>query len=344
MSRMLPVSAPEAITLAVAAGKNPPDLSALDGVNIRMATPEQLPRAVRGADALLIWDFSATGVASAVQEQDRLQWIHVSSAGVDHVLTPELRESGITVTNTRGLLDEAIAEYVLGLVLAFAKDLPKTLQLQQKHQWNHRLTGRLAGAKALVVGPGSVGRCVGELLGKVGVAVDAVGRTPRQGDGVFGSVFAQHCLKEVIGNYGYVILTAPLTAETEGMINAPVLEAMDSAARLINVGRGPLIVEEHLITALNQGTIAGAALDVFQHEPLPPTHPLWTTPNTIISPHMAGDFFEWRAAALEIFVRNLRRFRSGTELLNQIDKEAGYVRSSRSPSSVLQEQQKESAS
>lgn len=314
------------ITLAVAAGKNPPDLSALGDVDVRMAAPDELGRAARGADALLVWDFTASGVADAVQQQDRLQWIHVSSTGVDHVLTRELRDSSITVTNTRGVLDQAIAEYVLGLMLAFAKDLPGTLRLQAQKQWKHRLTAQLSGSKALVIGPGSIGRHIGSLLGRVGLQVDAVGRTARTTDVDFGAVYAQDRLRDIVGAYDYVILTAPLTEETRGIVDAGVLAAMKASARIINVARGPLIVEAALEAALHEGTIAGAALDVFDHEPLPSTHPLWTAPNIIVSPHMAGDFFDWRTALLDLFLENFSRFQTGRELLNQIDKEAGYVR------------------
>ncbi|PSL00903.1 phosphoglycerate dehydrogenase-like enzyme [Murinocardiopsis flavida] len=316
------------LTLAVAVEDTRPDLSAIAAgadVAIRYATPAELPDAIDGADALLVWAFTAGGVADAWPRAAALRWMHVSSAGVDRVLTPQVVASDVVVTNVRGVLDDAIAEYVLGLVLAFAKDLPGTLRRQGERRWEHRPTERLRGARALVVGPGAIGRAIGSLLGGVGMGVDAVARSRRDGDATFAAVHGQADLGAVIGDYHYVIVAAPLTDGTRGMLDAGAIAAMAPDARLINVARGPIVDEEALTAALLRGDIAGAALDVFHDEPLPAEHPLWRCPNVIISPHMAGDFVGWRDSLLGVFLDNFARFRSGRPLLNVVRKELGFV-------------------
>ncbi|MFC4564182.1 D-2-hydroxyacid dehydrogenase [Nocardiopsis mangrovi] len=313
------------ITLAVAVGEHRPDLSHLAGAEVRYAAPAELPAAIEGADALLVWDFSAHGIAEAWPRASALRWMHVSSAGVDRVLTRQVVDSDVVVTNVRGVLDDTIAEYVLGLVLAFAKDLPGTLRRQADRRWEHRPTARLRGSRALVIGPGAVGRAIGSLLGGVGVAVDAVGRSRRGGDSVFGAVHGPDELAGVVGGYEWVVVAAPLTEETRGLVGADVIGAMAAGARLVNVARGPIVDEDALTDALLGRRIAGAALDVFGREPLPESHPLWGCPNVIISPHMAGDFFGWRDSLLDVFTENFERFRSGRTLLNVVRKDLGFV-------------------
>ncbi|WGW11660.1 D-2-hydroxyacid dehydrogenase [Saxibacter everestensis] len=313
------------LTLAVLVADQRPDLSGLADVEVRFAEAEQLPAALDGADAFLVWDFSARGIPQAWPRAAELRWMHVNSAGVDRVLTRQIAESNVVMTNARGVLDETIAEYVLGLVLAFAKDLPGTLSRQTEQVWQHRPTERLRGSKALVIGPGAIGRKIAKYLFALGLEVDAVGRTTRDGDPVFRTIHAQARLAEVAGDYDYLIVAAPLTPETRGLVNARVIAALPPNARLINVARGPIVDETALIEALRSGAISGAALDVCNEEPLPAGHPLWNCPNTIISPHMAGDFHGWRAALLDVFLTNLERFRMGQPLLNVVDKKSGYI-------------------
>lgn len=313
------------LRLAILVADHQPALPDLDGVDVRLAMKDDLPETLEYADALLVWDFSAVGVANALPTAKRLRWIHVSSAGVDRVLSDEIRRRDIVVTNTRGVLDTTMAEYVLSLLLAWVKDLPGTLERQGRHEWEHRPTRRLAGLRALVVGVGGIGRSTAAMLRAVGVEVDGVGRTARTGEPPFGTVYAQSSLADVVGDYDAVVVAAPLTRETRGMINARTLDAMRTSAYLINVGRGGLVDEPALVEALRGGGLAGAALDVFATEPLPPKHPLWEMPGVIVSPHMAGDYIGWRDDLLAVFLDNLDRFRGGAPLLNTVDKELGYI-------------------
>src|SRR5919199_1412501 len=167
--------------VAVLCGEHePPDMDSVQEVaEVRYTRAAGLPAALRGADVLFVWDFLSTALPAAWPAADRLRWVHIASAGVDPVLFPELVHSPVVLTNSRGIFDRPIAEYVLGLVLAFAKDLPVTLDLQRHRSWRHRETERIDGRRALVVGTGSIGRAIGRLLHAAGMTVDGVGRTAR---------------------------------------------------------------------------------------------------------------------------------------------------------------------
>jgi phosphoglycerate dehydrogenase-like enzyme len=292
--------------------------------DVRTAGPADLARALRGAEVLLAWDFRTPALAAAWPAADRLRWVHTASAGVDNVLTPEVAASAVTVTNSRGVFDAAIAEYVLGLVLAFAKDLVGTWERQRRRVWEHRDTERVAGATAVVVGVGPIGRATTRMLRAAGVHVRSVGRTARD-DPELGAVSASADLVRLLPEADYVVLVAPLTAQTRGMVGAAELAAMRPTARLINVGRGELVVEPELIAALRSGGIGGAALDVFEREPLPQSSPLWDLPGVLVSPHMSADAVGWREQLAELFLGNLRRWCAGEPLCNVVDKDLGYV-------------------
>ena len=292
---------------------------------VRYVTAEGLVDALPGADVLLVWDFRAGTLSSAWPVADRLRWVHAASAGVNHVLTPEVVASDVVVTNSRGVFDEPMAEYVLAMALALAKDLPTTLNRQRERRWHHRETERLGGKRALVAGTGPIGRAIGRKLAAVGMTVTGLGRAPRSTDPDLGEVLPMSSLSEVLPDMDWVVLAAPLTDETRGMIDAKALAAMKPTARLVNVGRGPLVVQDDLVEALAAGSLAGAALDVFVDEPLPESSPLWEMPNVIVSPHMSGDVVGWRAELVALFRDNLTRYLDGEPLRNVVDKARGYV-------------------
>jgi phosphoglycerate dehydrogenase-like enzyme len=218
-----------------------------------------------------------------------------------------------------------MAEYVLGTVLTFAKDLHTSIRLQDRKRWQHRETERIEGKRALVVGTGPIGRAIAAQLSAAGLAVSGAGRVARDGDPDFGTVHASDDLDEVYGEFDYVVLAAPLTEQTRGMINADALARFAPTARLINVGRGDLVVQEDLVEALAAERLAGAALDVFDTEPLPETSPLWEMPHVLVSPHMSGDTVGWTEELVELFTANLHRYVAGRELRNVVDKHRGYV-------------------
>ena len=317
-------------TVAVlCADHRPPDMAAVERhAEVRYVGTAELAEALQGADALFVWDFLSTAVADAWPTAHPIGWVHVASAGVDRLLFPELVEADVVVTNSRGVFDQPIAEYVLGLVLAFAKDLPRTWELQGGRSWKHRETQRLAGAGAVVVGSGPIGRGIARLLGAAGMRVSLVGRTRRDDDPDVGVVHASSELRSLLGEADYVVAAAPLTDATRAMFDAEAFAAMRSGARFINVGRGQLVDEDALVAAVRSGSIAGAALDVFTQEPLPDSHPLWTLDGVLVSPHMSGDVIGWHADLSRLFVDNFDRWRSGAPLRNVVDKRRGYVRGS----------------
>lgn len=327
---------------ALPASGGPPDVVVLLGdvdprgmeeaeglARIRYVRETELAKALPGADVLFMWDFLSDALAGAWPESGGPRWVHIASAGVDRLMFPGLTHSDTIVTNSRGVFDEPIAEYVLGLVLAFAKDLHTTLRLQGERRWRHRETERVTGARALVVGTGPIGRAIGRRLSAAGLAVSGAGRTARDADPDLGVVHPMERLGEALAEADYVVLAAPLTPQTRKMIDAAALERMRPSARLVNVGRGGLVAEDDLVEALRAGRIAGAALDVFEDEPLPESSPLWDLPNVIVSPHMSGDVVGWRDELVRLFADNLGRYVSGRPLRNVVDKRLGYVGSER---------------
>ena len=302
---------------------------------LRFATDrDTLQQVLPGADILLEWNFAAEDLQQAWSRADRLRWIHWSGAGVDAALFPGACASDVVLTNARGVFDRAMAEYVLGLVCAFAKRLPETLALQRENTWQHRLTRRIEGQVATLVGIGGIGRATSRLLRLIGMRTIGVGRHSRTVDLDFDQVYSIRDLNQALGQSDFLILSLPATAETEQIIDANALNALKRGAYVINVGRGHSLHEEALINALISERVAGAALDVFVNEPLARDHPLWSMDNVIISPHMSGDYIGFAVALAEVFLDNLHRYQMGWPLLNQIDKTQGYFVSSLTRSTI----------
>ncbi|MAL99693.1 D-2-hydroxyacid dehydrogenase [Hydrocarboniclastica marina] len=305
----------------------PPGIELLDGhVEVRSACDEaSLRETLPGTQILLVTDFRTEALRAAWPSADSLQWVHATSAGVDALLIPELVDSDIPVTNAQGIFDKSIAEYVLGAILIFAKDFHGSLAYQRNHQWKHRDTERALGKRVLVVGAGSIGREIAKLTSAIGMEVYGVARRARRDDPDFKEVFASEYLHEQLGLADYVVLSMPLTPATEGMFGPEEFAAMKPEGRFINIARGAIVQTQALVEALEKGRIAGAALDVFEQEPLPAEHRLWDFDNVIMTAHMAGDFIGWRVALIEQFMANLAHWQKGEKLFNQVDKKLGYV-------------------
>ncbi len=305
-----------------------PGLSELrDQAELRFAsTTVELSNALPGADVLLGWNFRAD-LQEAWESATDLRWIHWAGAGVDAAVFPELAASEVQLTNARGVFDVPMAEWVLGMIICFAKAIPRSLEFQAQAEWKHRVTEMVAGKRALVVGVGSIGRAVGRLLRAAGMEVEAVGRSARDGDTDFGHVYAIDELHACLPGADYVVLITPLTEQTRNLFAAAEFAAMATHARFINIGRGALVVEVDLLAALHEGQIAGAALDVFVEEPLPPESPFWNAPNCLVSPHMSGDYAEYEVGMADQFMHNWARYLAGEPLLNLVDKKLGFVSS-----------------
>ncbi len=315
------------VVMGAAAEDPPPGIGVVaDAVDLSFAdTAEGLAGELAGADILFAWRPRSGLLPDAWPAATDLAWIQSGSAGVDGLLFPELVESHVVVTNARGVFDDAMAEYVLGLMLLLSKGLLGVLDRQRRAEWQPRDSERLSGQHVLVVGVGPIGRAIGRACRGFGMAVRGMGRTARPGDEVFDTIHGLDELADVVRWADFVVNVLPSAPGTARAFDARVLARMDPRARLINVGRGSTIDEGALVEALREGRIAGAALDVFEREPLPPGSPLWTMPGVVVSPHMSGDFAGWREAVVEIFVENLDRYLSGKPLLNVVDKARGYV-------------------
>ncbi|MDX2356994.1 D-2-hydroxyacid dehydrogenase [Dietzia sp. PP-33] len=314
------------VVLLTADGVAPP--SSLDEVrelaDVRECTADTLAGALPGAEVLLVWDIFSGALADAWHAADSLRWVHVAAAGVDKLLFDGLRDSDVLVTNARGVFDGPIAEYVLACVLAHDKRLHETEALRRAGQWRHRETTRVAGRRALVVGTGGIGRATARLLRAVGLDVSGAGRRPRDDDEDFGVILDSARLADHLGEVDHLIMVAPLTEATRGMLGAAELAEMPDGAHVVNVGRGQLVDQGALTREIASGRLA-AHLDVLDVEPLPDGDPLWTLDGAHISPHMSGDVEGWRGTLSEQFRDHLRTWLAGGEPGPAVDKSRGYV-------------------
>ena len=282
----------------------------------------QLPGEAVEADALLIW---SGYLREHWSRFTRLRWVHAGTADVERVLFPELAASDVVLTNWRYVFDQALAEYTIGLMLALSKDVATTIRHQLEHRWVQRETETLSGKTVVMLGVGPIARRIAQLAKALGMSVRGIGRTARAADPDFGDIAASDALPASFAATDYVVMVLPSTPETAGMVGAAALGVLKPTARLVNVGRGSTLDQDALCTALREGRIAGAALDVMSPEPLPADSPLWDVPNLILSPHMSGDHAGWQQDIADLFIRNLERFQRDEPLLNVVDKSLGYA-------------------
>ncbi|MBI2780409.1 MAG: D-2-hydroxyacid dehydrogenase [Chloroflexi bacterium] len=271
-----------------------------------------------------------------------LTWVHSATSGVERALTPAALARDVLVTNARGVFSRPIAEHVLLMILAVSRHLPELLELQHERTWQPLEGRELRELTVGIVGYGSLGRSVASLASAFGSRVIAMRRRPDMGDARptrdpgtdDGDVFpfeprldrlvGPDRLHELLGESDVVVLAAPLTPETEGMIDEAAVAAMKRDAWLINVARGRLIDDKALIRALRENRIGGAALDTFRDEPLPQSSPYWELSNVILTPHTAWSSARVLDRSIDLFCDNLVRFSRGEPLRNVVDPAAGY--------------------
>ena len=271
----------------------------------------------------LRWGLDQDVFQRLVTETPNLEWIHTISAGVEHVLFPELIESDIVLTNASGVFNVPIAETVLGYMLAVVKRLPDFLAQQRDHRWKTRRLEELRGQTVGIVGMGDIGTEVGRLCQAFGMTVRGLQRHPEPKE-YADEVLPTRWLHDLLSRSDFVVIAAPLTEETRGMIGAPEIAAMKPDAWLVNIARGAIVDQDALIEALEAERIGGACLDVFAEEPLPEESPLWDLPNVILTPHNSWSSPHLEERAADLFLENLRRYVTGEPLLNVVDKKAGY--------------------
>ncbi len=269
--------------------------------------------------------------APQLKDAKKLKWIHSTAAGVAQLMYPELRDSGILVTNPSGVFSVPMAEHTMCLLLAMARNFPDSVRHQDRANWGQQemwdqpqhLT-ELNGRVLLIVGYGSIGRELGRRARAFDMRVWGVTRSGK-GDATHAEkIVAAAQLESVLPEADYVVLAAPETSDTKQLMGAPQIARMKPGARLINVGRGSLLDEPALVRALETRALAGAALDVTGTEPLPPDSPLWKAPNLLITPHTSAvsDRLWHRETAL--LMELLERWFDGRELFNRVDFARGY--------------------
>jgi len=276
-------------------------------------TAEAFARAAAEADVMLVGGVKRALVEQVFAMAPNLKWIHSQWAGLDGLLFPALVESSIPLTNGAGVFAEALGEFALAAMLWFAKDLNRMRRQQAERRWEEFNVGMLAGSRLGIIGMGGIGRAVARRALALGVQVHGIGRRHSRGE-----------FESVVRESDFLLLSAPLTPETRGMIGAAELAMMKPGSVLINLGRGAVVDEPALLAALRSGPIRGAALDVYPVEPLPPDHELWGMENVLLSPHTADHTETWLEEATRFFVKNYTRWIQGEPLENLVDKQAGY--------------------
>jgi phosphoglycerate dehydrogenase-like enzyme len=280
------------------------------------------------ADAMLTVGMRNTALPKIWPAAKNLRWIHSLSAGVEQILFPALVESGVPLTNARGVFKRSLAEFAILGMLWFAKNGPRLLEQKRAHKWETFMVDWVAERNVAIVGYGEIGRECALLAKAMGARILATRRRPEllDGDRILDKAYALAGLHQMLSEADYVIVAAPGTPETRHMISVAEFASMKKTAVIINVGRGVVIDEAAMIGALAEGRIAGAALDVFEVEPLPADSPLWDMPNVFISPHSTDRTRDpdWLDLAMRRFVSNFHRFVDGKPLEFVVDKKAGY--------------------
>ncbi|HVV46917.1 MAG TPA: D-2-hydroxyacid dehydrogenase [Bryobacteraceae bacterium] len=319
------------ITVLVLADPGARALRKLDaigaGVTVRIGkTAESLKDALADARVLFNWSGSKPDVRRIMEQAPRLEWIHAMYAGLDRSLFPELVDSPIPLTNGSGVFSQSLGEFILLGMLYFAKDVPRRMQAKAAHRWEVFDNKEISRQTVGIVAHGDIGRAVAWRAKALGMRVLASRRnpSPRAGDEHVDRVYGAAELHAMLPECDYVAVTAPLTEETRGLIGRREFELMKPEAVILNVGRGPVIDETAMIDALRTNRIRGAALDVFDVEPLPPDHPLWSLENVLISAHCADHVEGWVESAVVFFLEQFARWRKGEPLRNVVNKRAGY--------------------
>ncbi len=286
--------------------------------------PDELRRAAPEAEVVLNCMGRKNELEPIFGSLTKLRWMHSLSAGVEKLLFPALVESPVPLTNARGVYKESLGEWVVAAALFFAKDLRRLVNQQNAGKWEQFDVEMLNRQTLGVVGYGEIGKAAASRAKALGMKVLATKRRASEPDGIADQIFPLDQRGDMIAQSDVIVAAAPNTPETVGLIGEAEFARMKPTAVVVNVGRGPVIDEAAMVRALTERRIRGAALDVFDVEPLPADHPIWKLDNVLLSPHSADHTDTWLEEATEFFVTNFRRYQAGEPLLNIVDKKAGY--------------------
>ncbi len=294
---------------------------------VHLTSYKNLTGEVADAEILVTWSLRAEQIAAA----RRLRWIHSPAAAVHAVLIPEVIASDIAVTNARNVHGPVVAEHAMAVIYALAKRLHIVRDAQNQKLWAQQLLWdsphrprELAGSTLVVIGLGAIGENVARAAHSIGMHVIGVREHPRRGSRFVERVVGFEKLDSVLPSADFVVIAAPLTDKTRQLFDAVRLALLKPSAYLINVSRGALIDQNALIAVLQQRRFAGAALDVFDEEPLPPDSPLWKLPDVLITPHSAALTENLWNRHYDLLAENLKRFRAHRPLVGEVDKQKGY--------------------
>lgn len=291
------------------------------------ASGREFSKASADAEVVLNWSGSLRLLREVFLLCRRLRWIHSRAAGLEQTLFPELINSDVILTNASGVFSASLGEFALGAILYFAKDFRRMIRNQRAGQWAPFDVTMISGHTLGIVGYGSIGREVATRARALGMTVIGLKRrvpSQEKRDPLLERVYATDQRVEMLAFCDYVVVTLPLTPETRGLIGEPEFAVLKRDAVVINLGRGPVIDENALVNALSENRIRGAALDVFDQEPLPKGHPFYLLENVLLSPHCADHTPDWLDNSMRFFLSQLERFRARKRLLNVVDKGLGY--------------------
>jgi phosphoglycerate dehydrogenase-like enzyme len=284
-------------------------------------------KATASADVIFNWSGSLSLIRDVFLMSPRVRWIHSRSAGLERTLFPELIASDVVMTNGSGVFSPSLGEFALAAILYFAKDFRRMIRNQMAARWEPFDILPISGQTVGIVGYGDIGRAVASRVRAMGMNVLAVKRHASEQnnpDPFAQCIYTPDQRLAMLPLCDYVVVAAPLNAETVGLLGAAEFAAMKPTAVIINVGRGPVINEQAMINALSHNKIKGAALDVFDEEPLPANHPFYKLENVLLSPHCADHTPDWLDNAMRFFLAQFKKFRHGEPLLNVVDKKLGY--------------------
>lgn len=319
-------------TVLVLADPTEPQLAMLDELppetNIAVGnSTEAFGRTAQDATVIFNWSGSGALLREVFAMCPRVQWVHTRSAGLDGVLFQELTDHPVPLTNGSGVFSPSLGEFAIGAMLFFAKDFRRLVKNQMAGKWEQFDIEMISGKTLGIVGYGDIGRAVATRSRAMGMRILAVKRhgPPMYNvDPLVDRIYSPENRREMLALCDYVVAAAPLTEETRGMIGEAEFASMKPEAVILNLGRGPVIDEAAMIRALTERRVRGAALDVFDREPLPEGHPFFQLDNVLLSPHSADHTHDWLELAMRFFIEQYDRFLKGVPLHNVVDKKLGY--------------------
>ena len=254
-------------------------------------------------------------------ESEAVKWVSVGGSGTDHLVPWDTDR--VTVTNSAGVAADMMAQYVLGAILHFSLNIDVFAVAQRERQWLAGKVEPIDGKTALIVGLGQTGVAVARLCKAMGLATLGVRARPKDTPNI-DEIHDTDALPQLWPRADYIVMCVPLLASTRGLVSQAAFESMRPQTVLIDVSRGGVTDEAALLSALDEGRIRGAALDVFADEPLPTEHPLWRHDNVLVSPHCSSVYDGWEAKSVRMFAENLARYRNGEPLTNIVNPQLGY--------------------